>query len=133
MEEDLMARLLATPAITGLTGDRINWETRPQGVATLPALVLQKIADDTQVTLDGANGLIESTVQFDCWAPTKADVLALKRAVRAELIGARFVHGATAFEGIFLVNERGSFEEPGSEAPERYYRISMDLRIWHKN
>ena len=78
-----MVRTEHDGSLTTLVGTRIYWMTRTQGEAELPAIVMQKISVTRQVTNDGPNGLLESSVQFDCWGDNDASSLAVGRALIA--------------------------------------------------
>lgn len=133
MEEALVAKLLATSSITNLVSDRINWMDRQQGVPDLPALVLTRISQIGQVTNEGPDGLDETTIQFDCLGESFASALSLSRAVKSALVGAKFLQSSVRFQGVFHESERDSFEDLGERSPQRIYRVSVDLRLWHDN
>lgn len=128
MEEDLIAKLLTLP-VASTVSNQIYWLTQKQGELP-PAIELTKVASLGQVNMDGVDHLVESVVQFDCWATSFATALVLSRAIKA-LIGTSFTQGATRFQGIFYSGERQSFEDYGEQSPIRYYRVSLDLRLWH--
>lgn len=130
MEEDLIAKLSETTALTTLVQNKINWLTIPQG-ETVPAIVLSKLSSVGQINHDGPDNLYETGIQFDCWAKTFAESSAIRDALKATLLGAKFTQGDTEFQGCFLDSERDSFEDYGEQSPERYYRCSIDMRVWH--
>ena len=128
MENDLMAKLLSIPELAALS-NRIYWLAKPQGEKGTPYLVLTKLNTGTQITNDGDDGLHETSIQFDCWATSYEQSLAISRPIKTELVAARFEEGLTKFTGVFLDNEREGYED--FEAV-RYYRSSIDLRFWYR-
>lgn len=124
MEEILTALLLAEPSITTKVAQRITWNVRKQGAPT-PAIVLTKVSGTPSYTNDGES-ISETRVQIDCWAAKYADAVEASRAVKALLSG----YSSEDLQGVFLESERQSFES-GSEASERFHRVSLDFLIWH--
>lgn len=139
MEEALIRLLLNASGLTALVSTRINWSVRPRDVSDVPAIVLHRIGGLPQITLDGPSGHIQSRVQVDCWALTYASALAVSRAVKSVLNGFRgpVSNGASPpttlsnIQGILPDNEQQSFEVSGTEAAQRYHRVSLDYLIWH--
>ena len=131
MEEALVAKLLDTTALTALVGERIYWLDRPQGTAVLPQIVLQDWSADHQITMEGPNPLRETLVQIDCWGASQAESLMVGRELIAALEGARFTQDSIDFPGIFFVTRRRTIEPGGTQSASRYYRTSIDFRIWH--
>lgn len=128
MEEAVVAYLLANTTLAGLLGNRINWNTRPQG-SQLPAIVLQRVSGTTDYTMDGPSGLKQSRVQIDCWAKTYGSSVAVSRAVKSALSGLRADLGSTNIQGAFVDNERQSFEQ--GAGGEEFHRVSIDLILNH--
>ena len=127
MEYALIAKLLATVGITGITGTRSNWSRRPQGEA-LPAIVLHRIDGAPDYHLQAPSGLVESRVQMDCWGDDYVAAKDLARAVETALSGQAFVQGAIRFDVILIVDERDSTFD---EAPDTFFRTSLDLIVRH--
>ena len=84
MEEALIAKLLATTAITTLVSNRIFVGARPQA-STLPAIVVNRVSGAPLYSDDGEDGLEESRFQIDCWGSTYSSAKGLARAVRGAL------------------------------------------------
>lgn len=130
MEEAFIAKLVSDTALVAVVETRIDWDVRPQHVTDLPAITLTMVSGNPDYSHDGVTGLVMSRIQVDCWGLTKAAALAASRAVKA-LLKTGFIQNEVTFQGCFLDNERQGYEEPGSEAPERFYRVSLDYLIWH--
>ncbi len=129
MEEDLLAKLLATTAVTAIVGDRISWGGRVDG-EPLPAIALHLISAPRDYTLRGQTRLVGSRVQADCWDGTWLGAKALSRVVSATLSGLK----EGAFTGIFILDERhGDEKGEGASGPDPtdFYRTSLDLQVRH--
>lgn len=125
MEEALVARLLAAPAIVAIAGDRVNWIER---AASYPALTLQMITSGRNYKFKGAMQLHRPRIQFDSWAETYGEAKLLKRATLAVVEPAGDVAGVR-FSQSFLMSER---DLPFETAPDgqKAFRISFDMFVW---
>ena len=128
MEAALIAKLLATTAITNLVSTRINWSRRPQGSA-LPAIVLHRIDGTPDVHHGGASGLVSSRVQVDCWAESYGSAKAIARAVEAAITAQTFTQGAIRFDVILIDAER----DDTSDETTPLFRTSLDLMVRSAN
>ena len=131
MEEDIIARLLATSAVTDICGSRIYPGARPQA-STLPAVVLQHISGGPTYTDDGETGLAEVRIQLDFWADTYSAAKLLARAVKGSLSAFVGTVGSTTFEYILVEDER-DFREGGSNSEAYEFRTNIDCRVWYRN
>ena len=130
MDEALIALLLASPAVTALIGEgdssRLYWDTIGQAKAN-PAVVLYKISGIPDYSHRGPGGLVQSRVQVDCRAKTRASALAVARAIEGVLSGYRGKIAGIRFGSILKVGERSTFEKTEAEA---FYIMSADFVIW---
>lgn len=127
MEEDLTARLLATPALSALVGNRITWGQRDQD-KPLPALVLTNVSPGRTYLHGGADPTANPRIQFDCYGRTASEAKALSRALIGTLESPA-VQGATAFSVALLDAERGPLiEDVGGGL--KVHRYSLDFLIW---
>lgn len=129
MEQSLVAFLLASAGLTGLTGTRIHWVKAPPGV-TAPYVVLTLVSSPRDMKMSGPSGLRMSRVQADCYGPTYASAKGVAQQVEARLSGYRGATGTTTFDGIFLDSERDGFEDDAT--PTDLHRVMLDFLIWHK-
>jgi hypothetical protein len=129
MEEALIAYLLATPAITSLTGTRIYWMEIPQGSA-YPAVRLQVISTVPDYTYEGAQGLKRSRVQVDCYAGSYLGSKAVARTIETLISGEKFTQGPVRFEGCFMDAERDGFEP--TAPPDKLFLTSLDFIVNYK-
>lgn len=130
MDEALVSLLLANVTLTGLIGEgansRLYWDTIRQGV-TSPAVVLYKISGIPDYHHAGPSGLVQSRVQIDCRAPTRAAALEVARAIEAQLSGYRGIVGTIRFGSILKDGERSSYDRSEADA---YFVVSTDYMIW---
>jgi hypothetical protein len=127
MQADLIARLLADPALTGIAGQSVFWARRPQGI--LPPLVLLRMVSSVPALIMQGEGPVEqSRVQIDCYAQTYAAARAMAAAVKARLGGYSGVVGATRFQGVFRVTEM-DMTEGGETDPDRVMRVMLEFMV----
>jgi hypothetical protein len=128
MEEALTALLLADGTVSSLTGagDRLTWDVIPQGKAGAAA-VMYLISAIPDYHTAGPSGLVESRVQIDCRASTKADALALARAIETTLSGYSGTVAGIKFKPIMKVGSRSRFDKTDAE---RFYLASADYQVW---
>ncbi len=128
MEAALIAKLLATTAITTLVSTRINYGRRPQGSA-LPAIVLHVIDRIPDVTHGGRSGLLASRLQVDCWGATFGSAKEVARAVETAITAQSFTQGAIRFDAILIDAER----DDTTDETTPLFRTSLDLIIQSAN
>lgn len=125
-EAAVVARLMASPAVTALTGENIEWDDLAPD-AVLPAITLQMITDTRPQTHDGFDAFRGTRVQLNALARTKDKAIALREAAIAVLVPAAEQGGV-----IFL---RSFVDGGGSDAEQtktgRICRERTDLIIWH--
>lgn len=132
MEESLVALLINHAPLTALVGTapaRVYWMRAPQGVAK-PYVVLQVITAIPDVSNSGPNGLVAGRVQADCYGTTYGSAKGVARAVTGRLSGFKGPYSGTIFDGVFKDSERDEYED--EDSPDKLFRVSMDLIIWHK-
>jgi hypothetical protein len=125
MEEALIAKLLATPAVTTIASTRIRPTMRTQGDA-VPGVVVTTIAGGDIYHHGGLSVIDEALVQVDCWGATFLAAKQLARTIKTALSGANFTQGGVTFNRLFLENERDSAE---GENP-RLFRTMLEFRVW---
>jgi hypothetical protein len=128
MEADLLARLLAAPAVAALAGARGAWGGRPANNA-LPSFTLTLVAPGRGYTHDGADPLQGPAVQVDCWGDEPDDAKALADAIVAAVEPPATV-GSTEFRHSFLTT---AFDAPTEDldAGVRVHRRVLQFTIWH--
>lgn len=115
--------LANSPAVTALTGPRIEWGQLAQG-AGLPAVVLTKVSEVRAMTMNGPSLLIEGRIQVDCYARTYGSAVALSRAVTNVL----HAHTDSTLRLIWFSGSRET-REGGSNEAERPWRVSLDFNL----
>lgn len=131
MEEQLIARLLASVAVTNIFGNRIHFQRRPETANSLPALTITVAADSREYNHDAPDDLQEVRLQFDSRAKT---YLAAKQGMRAVL------------SEMEVAKDQGDvhFDEGrkvgGSDAPTEtlgggteVYRVTMDIMVFFRH
>ena len=126
MEEAFHAILAASPAVTDVVGDRLNFGATVQG-ARYPRIVMFTIDDAEGHNLDGPDGHSIGRVQVDCYAMSYEETKLLSRTVRAVLDG----YSGDGFQGVFHALSRDT-REGGSNEAKRPFRVSLDF-ITHYN
>jgi hypothetical protein len=126
MEETFHAILAASPAVTDIVGDRMNFGANVQG-ARYPRIVMFTIDDAEGHNLDGPDGHSIGRVQVDCYAMSYEEAKLLSRTVRAVLDG----YSGDGFQGVFHALSRDT-REGGSNEAKRPFRVSLDF-ITHYN
>lgn len=135
MEEALLARLRGATTLEPLTGDRIDWYDRPRfdhdaQIDTLPAISLTPVSPGEEWTHDGPDGLDEARVRFECWGRTKAEAVAVKRALRTEMHALRDVSG-WRFHPASLETARGERDD-GNDGDVPLFRETLDFLFYHE-
>jgi hypothetical protein len=124
MEEWLRAKLLATAAVTALSGQRIDWNIRPQGDG-YPAVTLQLISAVRPGKMTGVSNWRDARVQIDCWARDVKTATLLRRAIADLTDGLRVTADGKKYRA-FVIDESAN---PDSDAKGVVHRAQLDLRI----
>ena len=127
MEEALTARLLATPALAALTGNRITWGERVKTEA-LPAIVMLTVSPGRNYVHAGADTTGNPRVQFDCYAQTALAAKELARTLR-DTLETPATQGAVRFSAALLEALRGPLTEDVGGGL-KVYRYSLDFFVW---
>ncbi|TXC73965.1 hypothetical protein FSZ31_04385 [Sphingorhabdus soli] len=110
MEEDLIARLRAAPAIAAVAGEydgrpTVDWiERRSDANASFPACVLSIVSPGRDYDQAGPSGLQQRRVRFECFGLSYGSAKRMSRAIigvieMAQVVGAtRFHRGKLQFE-----------------------------------
>lgn len=127
MEDALTARLLATPALTALVGNRITWGERVKK-EPLSALTMLLVSPGRTYVHGGADATGSPRVQFDCYAATSLAAKAIADALIATL-ETPAVQGSVAFSVALLDAMRGPLiEDVGGGL--KVHRYSLDFFVW---
>lgn len=128
MEEAFIQHLLAASGVTSLAVNRIFPLSRLQGSA-YPAVTVQRASGAPLYADDGDVGLQNVRMQVDCWGTTYASAKLLGRAVTAALSGFDGTQSGVEFQFVTLENEQ-DIREPGANAAEYLFRVSLDFQVW---
>jgi hypothetical protein len=127
MEDALTARLLASPALSPLVGNRITWGERVKK-EPLPAITMLVVSPGRNYVHGGADPTGNPRVQFDCYGASSVQAKAVADALIATL-EARATVGGIAFSVALLDAERGPLiEDVGGGL--KVHRFSLDFFVW---
>ena len=132
MEEALYALLAADAGITAALASTGNifWIDRQQA-SGFPAMVMTRISGVRNYLHAGADGLVQSRVQFDCQSLAFLTTKTIVRALRNKLSGFSNINSGGIFQGCFIDGgDRDTFDD--SPATDKVYRTSVDYLIFHK-
>lgn len=126
MQTKLANLLLAHAPLAALVGNRVQWDTLPQGspAGQISMTLVSGIAD---YHMQGPSGLAFARVQFDCRDGTAAKARAIAEALEARLSGFRGVFQGYQFQGCFEVGQRTSF---GKVESHTWFTDMRDFEIW---
>lgn len=129
MQTKLANLLLAYAPLAALVGNRVQWDTLPQGtpVGTISMTVVSGITD---YHMAGASGLVFARIQFDCRDATAAKARAIAEALKARLSGFRGNFEGYKLMGCFEAAQRTSFGKVDANAwftDSRDYEITWGL------
>lgn len=127
MEEALVARLLASPLLSPLVGNRITWGERVKK-EPLPAITMLGVSPGRNYVHAGPDPCANPRIQFDCYAGTSAGAKAVARALR-DTLETPATQGGIAFSVALLDAERGPLiEDVGGGL--KVHRYSLDFFVW---
>lgn len=106
-QSDLYAALVATTSITDLVGTRIFADVADSS-AVAPYIVYQVVSTRGETTHSGSRDIEFPTIQFSCWAKTKAAAIAIASALNAAVDGAT-IEGDSNLSMIFS-NQLGNYD-----------------------
>lgn len=126
IEAALFGHLTTEAGLAGLVGSRVYPVQLVQG-ATLPAVTYQRIST-RPVTHRGSTAPTFSRprFQFDCWAGSYDEALALRGALRAAM-GTLAQAGPPRIDVALMQDDRD-----GIEATPGRWLASLDYFIWHE-
>ena len=117
MEEHLYTLL------SGALSFPIAWGTLGEGTST-PRAMMHRTGGLRDMHLEG-KGLIESTVQIDCYGVTYAEAITSARAIRDELEG----YTGGPVQGVFLQSVDDGFEDDA----QLLQRVRLTFQVWHND
>lgn len=130
-EPNYYAHLVAEPEVTALAGQRIHAQQIPQQTResprAYPCVVFSTISRVRDPELCGASEVVQATVQMDTYGMTRAEVLALARAIRRRMVDYSGLMGTVDVQRVLTDTEFdvGPDPEPG------LYRRTQTFNVWH--
>jgi hypothetical protein len=132
MEVAVRARLKASAALTAMIGQRVDWGLRAGPV--LPAITLTRIPGPKDTHYKGDQGLQETRVQVDAWAPDYATAMKVAHMARMVLEPPEVVAAIPPNMEAGVRFERSFAEQPDpateSTATGVVHRARFDIAIW---
>ena len=125
MQTKLAGLLLADATLAGLIGNRVQWDTLPQGTPQ-PSIVMYVISSISHYTMAGADDYEMTHVQFDCRGATAASARAVAEALEARISGFKGEFGGYRFLGIFMQGQRTRFDK---DTASSWFTDSRDAAI----
>jgi hypothetical protein len=122
LEQDLYLYLTADADLAAIVSTRIYPVHLPEGT-TLPALSYFMVDNPPDYSHDGITTLEHPRYQFDCWATSHVNVIALQDAVKAALNRFRTLGIRVTFIGS---------ARDLSEIELKLWRRSIDAVIWNQ-
>ncbi len=127
MEEALVARLLGTPALSALVGNRITWGERVKK-EQLPAITMLGVSPGRSYVHGGADQTANPRIQFDCYGATANQAKAVARALR-DTLETPATQSGIDFSVSLLDAMRGPLiEDTGGGL--KVHRYSLDFFVW---
>ena len=125
MQTKLANLLIAHAPLAALVGNRVQWDTLPQGtpVGTINMTLVSGVKDYHML---GPSGLATARIQFDCRDSSAAKARAIADALEARLSGFRGIFQGYKFMGCFEVGQRTDF---GKVDAYSWYADSRDYMI----
>lgn len=123
-ESDITAFILASPSLAAVIGDRFFWDIA-DGTTATPYVVAQTVSDDGETPHDGRRGASFPTIQFSCWATTKAAAVNLGELLRRELEGVQLP--GDSFCSLSFQNRVSTYD-----TTTRLFGIQIDFRASHQ-
>lgn len=131
LEQAVYSRLTGHAGLAALVGSRVYPLVLPQR-PTLPAVTYQRVEALRQSAMGVDTGLASARVQVDSWATTYAGSKGVAAQVRAALQRWRGTEAGVTVEDAFLERDQDLFEDEGSSAEGKLYRVSQDYLIWYR-
>lgn len=125
MQTKLANLVLAHAPLALLVGNRVQWDTLPQG-SPQGAIGMTLVSGITDYHMAGPSGLCFARIQFDCRDSTAAKARAIAEALKARLSGFHGTFQGFKFMGCFEVAQRTSF---GKVETHTWFTDSRDYEI----
>jgi hypothetical protein len=131
--EAIRARLVADATISGIVGTRIRPEERPQS-DELPAITYTLADMERPHYVNGQYvGQSDATIQFDCWATTRAVCVTLKAAIEQSFDGFRGTQSGVVIRWCGQVNELDLDEPPEPGSDTATFHTVIDYRFRYED
>lgn len=128
-ETRIVAKLLATTAVTDLVGDRIRQHHRLESWAAQDAITFTRVGTDWSHGAGGTTVLFFVRVQLDLWSATPTGLRTLAAAVRGALNGWTDTAGDPAVSMCHMIDEQQIDMRPDSGEEQADYRAIQEYLL----
>lgn len=124
------AYLLTKTAVTDIVGQRIYAQQLPQG-ATIPAVTMTTISESYDHDLAGLAGIVQTRIQFECFATTEIASLALADAIIwCGIDTLKGVSTGINFRSVMVEDGRRTYSDSDTDAGDEQRRVTnFDLMV----
>lgn len=130
--QELRTYLVADAGILAAVVQRIYQDRIPQGMDTLPAIVLEEISGRDAQQIEGHSVLQWTRVRVKCYAATPASAASVRTLVRDRTATARGLFGTIFVSDIELIAKGNGIDPPIDDSDVwRPYKF-QDLMITHR-
>lgn len=130
MEEDLVARLKAVPAIYAITGDAVQFHQFGRGDSG-GQVKLSIVTPGSEWTHDGPDNLDLPRVRFDMRSDDPDEAFALHRLIRAEM-ETEDTTGGTLFHPAHLEAGPREIEIGEQEGGDSLFQLQSEFMFYHE-
>ena len=126
----LRSYLLTKTAITDIVGQRIYAQQLPQS-ATIPAVTMTTISESYDHDLAGLAGLVQTRIQFECFATTELVALQLADAIIwCGVDTLKGLSGGINFRSVMVEDGRRCYSDADNDAGDEQRRVvNFDLMV----
>ena len=122
--------LLTKTAITDIAGQRFYVGALPQN-ATIPAVTMTTISESYDHDLAGLAGIVQTRIQFECFADTELVALSLADAIIWSGIDQlKGLYGGINFRSVMVEDGRRTYTDADTNAgDDQRHVVNFDLMI----
>lgn len=131
IEQAIQSMILADASFNAIAGNAVFYNKAPQKAA-LPYVILSRISAQRILSFAGYSGLTAPRVQVDCYATTYTQVRKMADVIRLAINGFRGTVLGKEIQGVFLEDDRDSYEPPEHGDEVGVHRVSNDYFVWFK-
>lgn len=131
IEEALIPFLRSNADVSGMVGNRIHHNARPQDGA-LPVIVIHRVSGPRERVLVGRVPLAHPRIQLDCMGGTAKDAQTLADKVRKAVEDFHGTMGEYTVQVITVDDDRDDYIDPEHANENGIHVTSLDAIIWYE-